>query len=105
MFMNRRMISLVSVLFLLVLAGALLTSCGSGSPSVTAASSSGGSVSEGQTLMQTRCSVCHSLSRITSSHKTADQWKTTVDRMIENGAQLSSQEEQTLVDYLAQTYK
>jgi hypothetical protein len=55
--------------------------------------------------MQERCSVCHSLVRITSSHKTADQWKATVERMITHGAQLSAQEEQTLVDYLAQNYK
>jgi hypothetical protein len=35
----------------------------------------------------------------------ADRWKTTVERMVNNGAQLSSQEQQTLVDYLAQNYK
>ena len=55
--------------------------------------------------METRCSACHSLDRIKSAHKTADQWKTTVDRMIKNGATLTSQEEQTLIDYLAQNYK
>ena len=55
--------------------------------------------------METRCSVCHSTSRITSAHKTADQWKTTTDRMINNGAKLSAQEQQTVVEYLAQNYK
>ena len=103
--MNKRTISLISLLLLIVLAGTLLASCGSGSSPTTAATSSGGSTSAGQTLMQTRCSVCHSTSRITSAHKTADQWKTTVDRMIGKGAQLTSQEEQTLIDYLAQNYK
>ncbi len=63
------------------------------------------SATDGQTLMQQRCSVCHSLDRITSAHKTADQWKTTVERMISHGAQLSPQEEQILIDYLAQNYK
>ena len=99
--MNKRIIPLISIMILIILAGILLASCGSSSP---AASSSGGS-SGGQALMQTRCSVCHSVSRITSTHKTADQWKTTVDRMINNGARLSAQEEQTLVTYLAQNYK
>ena len=108
--MNKRMISLISILFLVALAGALLASCGSSSSPTPAATSSGGSASggsasDGQTLMQTRCTVCHSSDRITSAHKTADQWKATVDHMISNGAQLSSQEEQTLINYLAQNYK
>jgi mono/diheme cytochrome c family protein len=100
--MNKRMISLISILLLIVLAGTLLASCGSSSSPAT--TSSGGS-SDGQTLMQTRCSVCHSVDRVTSAHKTADQWKTTADRMISHGAQLTPQEEQTLIDYLTQNYK
>ena len=103
--MNKRMISLISILFLVALAGALLASCGSSSSPTPASTSSGGSASDGQTLMQTRCTVCHSSDRITTAHKTADQWKATVDHMISNGAQLSSQEEQTLINYLAQNYK
>ncbi|MDP3185031.1 MAG: hypothetical protein Q8M58_07155, partial [Anaerolineales bacterium] len=42
---------------------------------------------DGQTLLQERCTVCHSLSRVTSKHKTADQWKTTIERMVGKGAQ------------------
>ena len=106
--MKNRMISIFIILLLSILAGTLLASCGSGnSPGSTATigSTSSGSSSDGQALMQARCSVCHSTDRITSSHKTAEQWKSTVDRMINNGAQLTSQEEQTLVDYLSQTYK
>jgi mono/diheme cytochrome c family protein len=101
--MNKRMISLICGLLLIVLAGTFLASCGTSS--TPAATSSAGSASDGQALMQTRCSVCHSTDRITSAHKTADQWKTTVGRMINNGAQINSQEEQVLIDYLAQNYK
>ncbi len=101
--MSKRIMPLISILLLVVLAGTFLASCGSNS-SPTSTSSSG-SASDGQMLMQQRCSVCHSLDRITSAHKTASQWKMTVDRMINNGAQLSTQEEQTLVAYLAQNYK
>jgi cytochrome c-type biogenesis protein CcmH/NrfF len=54
--------------------------------------------------MEQRCTVCHSADRVTSAQKTAAQWKQTVDKMINNGAQLSPSEEQTLVNYLAQTY-
>jgi hypothetical protein len=100
--MEKRIITLIIFLLLTILVGSMLASCGSSS---TPASSSSGGSSGGQALMQARCSVCHSLERVTTSHKTADQWKTTVDRMINNGAQLSPQEEQTLINYLAQNYK
>ena len=97
------MISLISNLLLIGLAGILLAACGSSS-SASSGGTTGGATADGKTLMQQRCSVCHSLSRVTNAQKTADQWKTTVDRMISKGAQLSSAEEQTLVTYLAQTY-
>jgi len=100
--MNKRTITIFSLLLFLFLAGMLLTSCGSGNSSQ--ATSSAGS-SDGQTLLQERCSVCHSTDRITSAHKTADQWVTTVDRMVGKGAQLTTQEKQTLVDYLSTNYK
>ena len=102
------MISILIILLLIILAGTLLASCGSNispTPTATTGSTSAGSGSDGQALMQARCTICHSTDRITRSHKTPEQWKSTVDRMINNGAQLTSQEEQTLVDYLAQTYK
>jgi mono/diheme cytochrome c family protein len=107
-YMNKRMVLLISIMLIIVLAGTLLASCSSSSsptPTASGASASGSSAAAGQNLMETRCSVCHSTTRITSSHKTADQWKTTVDRMINNGAQLTAQEEQTLIDFLAQNYK
>lgn len=59
----------------------------------------------GDTLLKNRCSVCHSPARAESAQKTRDQWETTVTRMIGKGAQLSSDEKATLVDYLSKTYK
>lgn len=97
-YMKKHTISLISILFLALLAGILLASCG------TSTSSSGGSA-DGQTLMQERCSVCHSLSRVTSVHKTAAEWTISVNRMVNRGAQLDAQEQQTLIAYLAANYK
>ena len=107
--MNKQLIILISILVVVVLAGTLLAACGSSTSAIPTtgsptSGSTGSSTADGQTLMQQRCSVCHSLSRITSAQKTATQWKATVDKMINNGAQLSPAEEQTLVNYLAQTY-
>jgi len=104
--MNKRTFSIISLIIVALLIGSLLAACGT--------SSSGGTVNtggtstssiDGQTLMQQRCSVCHSTDRITSAHKTAAEWKTTADRMISHGAQLTPAEEQTLIDYLAANYK
>jgi hypothetical protein len=89
-----------SILFSLVV-GLFVVSCGASKPS--GSSSSG--TSAGQTLLQDRCSVCHSLDRVTSAHKTNAEWTTTVDRMVNHGAQLNLQEQQTLIDYLTANYK
>ncbi|HEX7541693.1 MAG TPA: hypothetical protein VF352_06140 [Anaerolineales bacterium] len=96
--MNKHSISLFTILLLTLLIGTLLISCG------TSTSSSGNS-SNGQTLMQERCSVCHSLGRVTSAHKTAAEWTVSVERMVSRGAQLNAQEQQTLIAYLAANYK
>jgi mono/diheme cytochrome c family protein len=104
--MRKQIIFVIGILLLLVLAGVLLAACGSSSPAATSAGGqTGASTSAGQALMQQRCTVCHSANRVTSAHHTAAEWKNTVDRMINKGAQLSPTEEQTLINYLAQNYK
>jgi len=60
---------------------------------------------DGATLLEQRCSVCHSSERPKSKRKTAEQWDATVTRMMEKGAQLTGEEKQVLVDYLSKTYK
>jgi len=102
--MTKRNILTITILLTIILVGAFLASCGS-SPSTGSTGSGNAGGADGASLMQSRCSVCHSTDRITSAHKTADEWNTTVTRMISHGAQLNTTEEQTLVDYLAATYK
>jgi len=99
--MKRKYISLISVCILILFVGTFLVSCGSNAAPTT----SPGGASDGKALMQERCTVCHSTDRITTAHKTADQWTSTVTRMISHGAQLNTQEQQTLITYLAATYK
>jgi cytochrome c5 len=59
---------------------------------------------DGQALLQQRCSVCHAVSPITRLQGTASQWKMVVDVMVSYGARLTPDEEQTLVNYLAQNF-
>ncbi len=59
---------------------------------------------DGKTLLDTRCVECHNLSRVTSKSKTLEEWRTSVERMVAKGANLSSEEIEVLIQYLAETY-
>jgi mono/diheme cytochrome c family protein len=100
--MTKRIFLPMIVVLLFLFTALLLVSCGT---SKTTSTSSSANLSQGQQLMQERCSACHSTARITSAHKTAAEWTTTVQRMVSNGAQLTTAEQQTIIDYLAATYK
>ena len=109
---SRSHISLQVIVFVVVglLLVALLVACGSSSSEPTQAPASetvsptAAPAQDGATLLETRCSVCHSASRVTQTTKTADGWAQTVDRMIGKGAQLSDAEKAVLVEYLAANY-
>ncbi len=83
----------------------ILAACGgrTETPSPTAAVSS--AVADGATLLQERCTVCHTLERVESAHKTAEEWERTVARMIGRGAKLTEAERAVLVEYLAAKYR
>jgi len=89
---------------------AVLAACGSGSSEPTQGPSSETvgpaetPAQDGATLLETRCSTCHSADRAKQAIKTRDEWDQTVTRMIGNGAQLTEAEKTVLVDYLAKTY-
>lgn len=59
---------------------------------------------DGKTLMDTRCTVCHSTSRITQKKGTYDEWEQIVTTMISRGAVLTEEEKTILVQYLADNY-
>lgn len=58
---------------------------------------------DGATLLAQHCSACHS-SNLAGMTCTANQWKEVVDQMINQGAQLTPQEKQVLIAYLAAIY-
>lgn len=109
---SRNRIGVQVVVFIVVglLLMALLVACGSSSseptqvPSSETVSPTAAPAPDGATLLETRCSTCHSVDRAKQVSKTADQWEQTVDRMIGNGAQLNDAEKAVLVEYLAENY-
>jgi cytochrome c5 len=100
------------LVFVLVVA----VGCGSGASTPTLApttgavaptATSGGAPSTvpGATLVNERCTLCHSLDRIQTAHKTEAEWTTTVSRMVQNGARLTAAEKSAVIQYLSATYK
>ena len=62
------------------------------------------STGDGAALLEGRCTTCHSLERTTSTRKTRDEWEKTVIRMVSKGAELNEEEQEILIEYLAETY-
>lgn len=110
--MNKNTIKLpllTSILILFVLS-AFLVSCQSSTSaptqSISPTSNSQGvsPANDGASILQTRCTVCHNLDRVTNEKNSRAQWERIVDIMVQKGAQLNDTEKTTLIDYLAQTY-
>lgn len=59
---------------------------------------------DSETLLQQRCTACHSLSRVTNKMWSLQQWEQSVSDMIRRGARLSGEEKDALVKYLAENY-
>ena len=91
----------------LILMSLLLAACSPGSEPPTQsqpAQTAAPSAIDGATLLSERCTKCHTLERVQTKHKTLDEWKTTVDRMVGKGAALDAKEVEILVEYLSKTY-
>ena len=82
----------------------LVTACSSGAPSSTTSAPSSTASQDGAALAQERCAVCHPLTFVERSRHTATEWKIIVDTMISRGAQLTPQEETTMVGWLAANF-
>jgi mono/diheme cytochrome c family protein len=61
-------------------------------------------VASGDSLLQARCTVCHSLDRVTRKTESLDEWRAIVASMVSRGAVLTAAEQSVLVEYLAMTY-
>jgi competence ComEA-like helix-hairpin-helix protein len=59
---------------------------------------------EGQAIVQQKCSSCHALKVVTGKRASRQQWSIIVDQMITRGADISDDEVDTLLDYLAKNF-
>src|SRR5205823_14992217 len=58
----------------------------------------------GLNLINERCGFCHSTAQIFSARKTPAEWAATVQSMADRGAEISPDEQQVIVAYLAKNF-
>ena len=61
-------------------------------------------VIDGQSLLDTRCTQCHGLGRVTSFQGTEDEWTAVIERMMRKGSELSETEKDTLIQFLIENF-
>lgn len=71
-----------------------------GTEQPTEGTDAGGSTPQGEALVQSKCSMCHTLDRVNSAKYDEAKWTETVDRMVRNGAVLTAEEKTEIIAYL-----
>lgn len=74
------------------------------SPAPTVAAPPSNTSLDGQSLASERCTKCHSFTRIQNAKKSPVEWKSTVARMVGKGANLNSDEQLAVIEYLSKTF-
>ena len=59
---------------------------------------------EGKAIATENCQACHKLTNLTKAHKSLDDWKDTVQTMIDRGANVPPEQVDILVQYLAKNF-
>jgi cytochrome c5 len=59
---------------------------------------------DGKAIATENCQACHKLTNLTKAHKSLDDWKETVQTMIDRGANVPAEQVDTLVQYLAKNF-
>lgn len=61
-----------------------------------------GASGDGQALLETKCTMCHTLDRVDNAKKSRADWESTIARMEKNGLVISADEKSAIIDFLAQ---
>jgi mono/diheme cytochrome c family protein len=59
---------------------------------------------DGKAIATENCQACHKLTNLTKAHKNLDDWKETVQTMIDRGANVPPEKVDILVQYLAKNF-
>jgi glucose dehydrogenase/cytochrome c5 len=59
---------------------------------------------DGKAIVQKQCAVCHALTVVTAKHASRAEWEQVVNQMVSRGADLTDDEIDTVIEYLAKNY-
>src|SRR4029077_7581903 len=59
---------------------------------------------DGKAIATENCQACHKLTNLTKAHKNLDDWKDTVQTMIDRGANVPADKVDILVQYLVKNF-
>ena len=59
---------------------------------------------DGKEIALASCQMCHRLTNLTRAHKSLDDWRATVQTMMDRGANVPEDKVETLVQYLAKNF-
>jgi len=59
--------------------------------------------SEAEQLAKTKCTLCHTYDRVEQATKSAEEWQTTIDRMVDHGLVVTDEEKAAITAYLSGT--
>jgi cytochrome c-type biogenesis protein CcmH/NrfF len=99
--MKNRTLAVIPLLLTLLM---LAPACSSAIPITITLSPSTATSTDAAALVQERCTVCHSLTRVENARYSAADWKMVVDTMIAKGAHITPEEEAVVVNWLAANY-
>lgn len=58
----------------------------------------------GRDLVQKDCVACHSIRNVTGMRATKDEWNATLNKMIENGANIPDEDADVILQYLSKNF-
>lgn len=103
----KKAISLFVMILVLI---SILAACSpAAAPAADEPASSGSAASvstaDGEALVNSQCTKCHNLSRVTALKQSEAGWTKTVSDMEKKGLKLSDSERAAIIAYLAEIYK
>ncbi len=103
MVLRRRLIAVVALALSLVLALAVAGCASTTEPAPEPQSgTSTQSGSDGQALVEQKCTMCHPIDQVNAAIYDQAQWEATVGRMETNGLVVTPEEKQAIIDYLVE---
>jgi uncharacterized membrane protein len=90
--------SLITALLLLAILVLAISACSN--TAAPADTDTNGEVDEVKALIDERCSVCHSVSRVYDASYDEAGWSDVIDHMIEKGAEVNADEKALMIDWL-----